>query len=48
MKEKKQKHPVYRILLFLLLLLLALGALLLVLGLRLGNGPFMFIPTQSA
>ena len=48
MKEKKQKHPVYRLLLLLFLLLLALGALLLVLGLRLGNGPFMFIPTWQA
>ena len=33
---KKEKHPVYRLILCFLILLLALGALLLVLGLQVG------------
>ena len=36
MDMKKEKHPVYRLILFCLILLLAIGTLLLVLGLRAG------------
>ena len=34
---KKEKHPVYRLVMTLLILLLALGVALLVMGLRLGG-----------
>ena len=44
---KKEKHPVYRLILIFLILLLALGVLLLTLALLTGNvGPFMSQPVQ--
>ena len=44
---KKEKHPVYWLILIFLILLLALGALLLTLGLLTGNvGPFMGQPVR--
>ena len=43
---KKEKHPVYRLILFCLLLLLAIGAALLVLGLTVG-GDWRFIHSPA-
>ncbi len=43
---KKEKHPVYRLILFCLFLLLALGAALLVLGLLTGAGRGIGLPMQ--
>ena len=44
---KKEKHPVYRLILFVLILLLALGVLMLTLGLLTGTGRgFMNQPVQ--
>ncbi len=44
---KKEKHPVYRLILICLLLLLALGAALLALGLTVsGDWRFIQSPTQ--
>ncbi len=44
---KKEKHPVYRLILFILFLLLALGVGLLTLALLTGSGgPFAGLPTQ--
>ena len=47
MGEKKEKHPIYRLLLCALLVLLALGVVLLALGVRVGNSPFI-LPTRTA
>ena len=44
--KKKEKHPVYRLILSVLILLLALGVLLLVLGLRMGGGYWTGLPVQ--
>ena len=45
---KKEKHPVYRLILFVLFLLLALGVLLLVFALLTGNvGPFAGLPVHQ-
>ncbi|MBQ6959429.1 MAG: hypothetical protein IJP78_00465 [Clostridia bacterium] len=45
---KKEKYPVYRLILFILFLLLALGVALLTLGLLTGDGgPFAGLPVQS-
>ena len=44
---KKEKHPVYRLILFVLFLLLALGVLLLVFALLTGSGgPFAGLPMR--
>lgn len=43
---KKEKHPVYRLILFVLILLLALGVLMLTLGLITGAGQEMGLPIQ--
>ena len=44
---KKEKHPIYRLILFCLILLLALGILLLVLGLCAGvDGRWISQPVQ--
>ena len=44
---KKEKHPVYRLIMFCLILLLALGALLLFLGLQMGaEWRFTSMPVQ--
>ncbi len=44
--KKKEKHPVYRLILSVLILLLALGVLLLVLGLLTGGGRWAGLPVQ--
>ncbi len=41
---KKEKHPVYRLVMALLILLLALGVALLVMGLRLGGDRLVIPP----
>ncbi len=47
MHMKKEKHPVYRLILFCLILLLALGVLLLALGLYLGaDGRWTGLPVH--
>ena len=44
---KKEKHPVYRLILFILFLLLALGVAVFVLALLTGSvGPFAGLPIQ--
>ena len=44
---KKEKHPIYRLILFCLIMLLALGALLLFLGLQVGEDwRFTSLPVQ--
>lgn len=45
---KKEKHPVYRLIMALLILLLILGAALLVLGLNLGGDRLILPPGTRA
>ncbi len=44
---KKEKHPVYWIVLAVLFLLLAVGAVLFVCAVSIGNTPFLLGPARS-
>ena len=44
---KKEKHPVYYVILTLFILLLAVGIVLFVCAVAVGNSPFSFTPARS-
>ena len=47
MTKKKEKHPVYSLVLFALVLVLLLGLALLAMGIIVGPGPFLLAPATK-